>query len=100
MGRGGQFLTQLGMRFGVSQNLCWPASGQGRGPACPRVVSGLLLAGWVCRLWDCGFLASGICPLVGEAGLEASAGFLEGKASACPLVGGAGSWPAGGQGHV
>ena len=31
-----------------------------------------------------------------EAGLEASAGFLEGRASACPLVDGAGSWPSGG----
>ena len=51
-------------------------------------------------LWDCSFLVFGVCPLVGDAGLEASAGFLEGMAIACPLVGGAGSWPSGGQGPV
>ena len=36
--------------------------------------------------------------MVGEAGLEACAGFLEGGAGACSLVGGAASWPSGGQG--
>ena len=34
-------------------------------------------------------LASGVCPLLGEAGLEAFAGFLVGGAGTCPLVGGA-----------
>ena len=46
------------------------------------------------------FLASGVWSLVGEAGLEASAGFVVGGASVCLLVGGAGSWSSGGQGHV
>lgn len=35
---------------------------------------------------------------MGEAGLEAGAGFLAGGAGACPLVPGAGSWPFDGQG--
>ena len=37
---------------------------------------------------------------MGEAGLEACVGFLAGRADACPLVGGAGSWPSGRQGCV
>ena len=53
--------------------------------------------GWVCRQRDGSFLASDVSLLVGEAGLEASAGFLKGRAGDCPLVGGAGSWPSGGQ---
>ena len=40
-----------------------------------------------------GFFASGVCLPVGEAGLDASTGFLEDKASGCPLLHGAGSWP-------
>ena len=35
-----------------------------------------------------------------EAGLETCAGFLVGGSIACPLVGGAGSCPSGGQGPV
>ena len=89
----GNFLTQLGMGSGVSQSLCWPASRQGWGPADPRVGSGLLWVGWVCRLQDCDFLAFSVCPLVGEAGLEVTASFSEGRV-------GAGSWPSGGQGCV
>ena len=54
----------------------------------------------VCRLQDHSFLASDVCPLVGETGLEACVGFLVRGAGACPLVAGAGSWPSGGQGHV
>lgn len=50
------------------------------------------------QLWDCGFLAFDVCFLVSEAGLEASAGFLEGMAVACPLMGE--SWPSGGQDHI
>ena len=46
-----------------------------------------------CRLQDHSFLASGICPLVSEAGLEACAGFLVGGADAHPLAGGAQSGP-------
>ena len=46
----------------------------------------------VCRVWDCGFLASGVCFLVGEAGLETYAEFLAERASACPLVNRTGSW--------
>ena len=45
------------------------------------------------RLW--GFFASGVCLLAGEAGLDASTGLLEDKASGCPLLHGAGSWPSG-----
>lgn len=37
--------------------------------------------------------ASCVFPLVGEAGLEGSAGFLEGRASAFPLMGGMGFGP-------
>ena len=59
-----------------------------------------VLADLFCRLWDHSFLASGVCALVGEAGLEACAGFLVGAAGACLLVGGAGSWPSGRLGHV
>ena len=54
---------------------------------------------WICRLLDHGFLASGVCLLVGEAGLEACAGFLDGRAIACSVVGRAESWSFG-QGHV
>ena len=46
------------------------------------------------------FFASGICPLVGVASLEACEGFLVRRDGACPLVGGSGSWSSGGQGHV
>ena len=59
---------------------------QGQGPAVPRVGSDLSLQTQFCRLQDHSFLASGICPLVGEAGLEACAGFLVGGIGACPLV--------------
>ena len=97
---GDWLLTQLGTGSGVSRSLCQPASGQGQGPAGTRVGSGLLWVGWVCRLQDHGSLESGVCPLGGETGLEASASFLEGGAGACPLVDGAGSWSSGGQLHV
>ena len=70
------FLTLLGMGARVSHRLRWPANGQGQGPSGPRVGSDLLLV--VCSVRDHSFLASGTCP----------------------LVGGAGSWPSGGQGHV
>lgn len=46
------------------------------------------------------FLASGVFPLEDKAGLKAYAGFLVEGASACPLVGGARSWPSGGQGQI
>lgn len=51
------------------------------------------------RLWDHTFIDSEICPL-GEEGLEACAGFIVGRASACPLVVWAGFWSSGGQGCV
>lgn len=41
------------------------------------------------RLQDSGFLVSDVCPLVGKDGLGTVAGFLEGGAGACSLVGGA-----------
>ena len=74
----GRFLTQLGEGYGVSQCLCWPASGQGQGPAGYRAGSLLLWASSVHMLLDCGFLASVACPLVGQVQ----------------------SWPSAGQGHV
>ena len=95
---GAGVLTQLSLGSGVSRSLSWPASGQG--PTGSRVESALLWVGWVHRLWDLSFLASVVCPLVGEVGLEVGAGFLEGRDSVCPLMGGAGSWSSGGQGHV
>ena len=52
------------------------------------------------RLQYSSFLASGVCPLVGEASPEACAGFLVGGISSCLLVGGAGSCPSPGQGPV
>lgn len=48
------------------------------GTGCPEACVGLLVGPrarsqllWalVCRQWDCGFLESGVCPLVAEAGL-------------------------------
>lgn len=59
----------------------------------------------VCGLHSSGYrsvapLASSICPLVGEVGPEACAGFLVRGTAACPLVGRAGSCPSGGQRRV
>ena len=71
-----------------------------QGPAGPRVGSDQCVQTQFHRLWGFSFLASGVCLLVGEGGLEACAGFPVGGASTCPLVSGAVSWPSGGQGHV
>ena len=46
------------------------------------------------------FLASGVCPLVGEVGPGAYVGFLVGGIGACALVGGAGSCPSSRQDYV
>ena len=54
------------------------SSPKGQGPAGPRVGSDLCLWAWFYRLLDYVFLASVICLLAGEAGLEACAGFLVG----------------------
>ena len=59
----------------------------------------------VCGLLSIGYrivvpLASGVCPLVSEAGQGACAGFLVGVTDTCPLLGGSGSCPSGGQGCV
>lgn len=40
---------------------------------------------------DHNFLVSGVCSFVGVDALEASAGFLEQRANACPLMSGTGS---------
>ena len=48
--------------------LHWPVSGQSQGLAGPKVGS-------VLRCWDCSFLASSVCSLLGEAAVEACAGF-------------------------
>ena len=45
-------------------------------------------------------LASSVCPLVVEVGPGVCADFLVGETGACPLVGGAGSYPSGGQSRV
>ena len=45
-------------------------------------------------------LASGVCPFMGEAGLEACKGFRLGGNGTCPLMDGAGSCSSCGQGHV
>ena len=84
----------------VSQQYTPLSSPKGQGPVGPRVGSDLFLQTQFHRLRDHSFLASGVCPLVGESGLGACVGFLVAGAGACPLVGGAGSWPSGGQGHV
>ena len=60
----------------------------------------LAVRGLVPQLWDRSFLAFVVCFLVSEAGLEVSAGFLDGMAFACPLMGWAESWPSGGQDHI
>lgn len=74
----------------VSQKLSWSASGQGQGPAGPREGSGL-------PSWIMVGLLPGACALVDEAGLGACA---EGRGLCLPMMGGAGSWPCGGQGPV
>ena len=71
----------------------------GQGLAVPRVGSELFGAHF-CKLPAFIFLASGACLLVFEGSLEIWAGFLVGEACPCPLVGGARSWPSGGQGHI
>ena len=67
------------------------------GPGCPKACVGMLVGmaraqpvpgqglacwwvGWVCKLCVCGFLVSDVCSLVGEAGPDAKAGSLEGRA--------------------
>ena len=45
-------------------------------------------------------LGSSICLLGGEVGLRSWVGFPVGGTGACPLVGGVGFCPSGGQGHV
>ena len=95
---GGWFLAHIWVwGLGYPEAFCWPASGQGQGAAGPRAGSGLLWVDWVCRLWDCGFLVPGVCPLVSEADPEASSGFLDGRAGAWPLLGGTASQPSSGQ---
>ena len=75
--------------------MCWPAIGQGQGPADSRVWAGLLWVGWFNRLQYCGFLVFGL-PSVGEAILETSAGSLEDQATAYLLMGGDVSLPSDG----
>ena len=68
-----------------------------------QLVPGKCLACLRIRSAGCGtvvFLLLLSDPLMGKAGLEACSGFLVGGTGVCPLVGGAGSWSSGGQGHV
>ena len=65
----------------------------------------LCLTFCVCGLHSSGcravvLLASGVCPLVGEIGLGACAGFLVGRPGAYSLVGGAGSCHSGDRGRA
>ena len=46
-----------------------------------------LWVGWVLKLWDCSFLVSCVCPLVGEAGPESREGSLEGRARVQGILG-------------
>ena len=59
----------------------------------------------VCGLFSTGcrilvYLATSICPLVGEVGPGAYTSFLVGETGVYPLVSGAGSYPSVEQGHV
>ena len=56
---------------------------KGQGPACPS-NDWPALADVVRWVQDRSFLASGVCPLVREAGLEACSGFRVGGTDACP----------------
>ena len=84
----------------MSQQYTPLSSPKDQDPAGPRVGSDLCLQTQYCKLQDCSFLPSRVCPFMDECGLEVCAGFLVGRASACPLVGGVGSWPSGVPGHV
>ena len=64
----GWFLTLLAMVSEVSQWLCWSPSGKGQGA---RFSQDKI---WPV-LYDCSFLASGVCPLVGQGRLGTFAGF-------------------------
>ena len=93
----GRFLTQLAVRSGLSQSLCWPASWQGQGPAGPELLLAHCWEGLVCRLQGCDCPVAIVCPLVCEAGRESRACTLEvgarnSGAGAYPHVGRAGSW--------
>lgn len=66
---------------------CVSANGQGQGPVNSGQDLACCWAGWLSWPWDCGFLVSGVCPLVGEAGPEAREDFLEGR-----MEGSKGSW--------
>ena len=66
------------------------------GRARAEVIPG---SGLVC-VAGCSFIAPSVCPLGDEGNLESCSGFLVGGASACPLVGGAGTWPSDGHGNV
>lgn len=44
-------------------------------------------ADWISRLWNCSFLVVGVCPLVGEIGLEAITCSLESKVRAREVLG-------------
>ena len=73
-------------------------SPKGQGPAGLQVVSGLCLWTWSAGCRTIVFLL--MVSASGEAGLVACASCLVKWADACQLLGGAGSWPSGGQGHV
>ena len=74
----------------VSQQYILLLSPKGQGPAGLRVGSDQCLWIQFHRLWDLVVLASDVCVLLGEAGLETCTVFLLGPPTfACPLVCGA-----------
>ena len=76
----------------MSQQYIPLSSPKGQAPAGSSVSFDLCLWTWLLRLLDHSFLASVVCPLVGEACLGACACFL---VEVPLLVGGAESWPCG-----
>ena len=87
---GAWFLTHLGL--GCPKACVDLLVGRARAQLVPEQGLAYWWAGWAHRLWDYGFLASGICPLVVGAAPE---GFLEGRARAQVILGlvcAAGGW--------
>ena len=73
-----QVLIQVCMVSRVNSKLCWPAIGQGQGPAGAR--AGLTsIGGLIAQAVGSYFFASGVCFLVGKAGLKACMGLLVGR---------------------
>ena len=77
-----------------------PLNTKGQGPAVSKVGSKSVFADSVHRLHDNCFLAPGVCPLVGEAGIGAYLAYLKKGLVLAHWCMRLGSWPSGGQGCV